>query len=276
MLTLLSVRGDNDSAIGPKHKAEANWNKAEQSLHEADADVLTILDTCSAGSVMKGVNDSDQTFEVLAATGRKKPTAAPGPRSFTRALVDALQGQLDHSRDAPFTTYDLNQEIMRRRKNHSSHVFPRLGKHRGRFIKLAPLDKNERVKTPILSKNSAYLTLRFGFDNPKALTPIQAETLARELSQGASRCELNIRSIDWVDYRPGQDEARKAEEAGERIADTARLLQSVLEAQRRWRALAKKGSCKRKDDGTSCDEKTDVKRPRTPNGFKIPSPSPSV
>ena len=35
--------------------AEANWNDAELVLRQnADADVLIILDTCSAGAVMKG------------------------------------------------------------------------------------------------------------------------------------------------------------------------------------------------------------------------------
>ena len=65
-----SVREPGSSAIAPHHEPRANWNEAETSLHHADADVLTILDTCSAGSVIKGTTDDLKVFEVFAATMR--------------------------------------------------------------------------------------------------------------------------------------------------------------------------------------------------------------
>ncbi|EMD00812.1 hypothetical protein BAUCODRAFT_118540 [Baudoinia panamericana UAMH 10762] len=96
-LTIIGERQMGYSDFLALFNASANWKRAEESLvNEAHADVLTILDCCCAGSIMKGKPAEDaRTYEVLAATPRKKATEAPGPLSFTRALIDVLKASAE-------------------------------------------------------------------------------------------------------------------------------------------------------------------------------------
>lgn len=249
-------------------------------MQEAEADVLTILDTCSAGSVVKGVSDDARIHEVLAAAGRRAPTDAPGPRSFTRALIDSLKEQLGRFQDTPFTTYDLNQAIMRRRKNHNSNLFRINETHSHRFIKLAPLDEKEKVESPVTAKDSSYLTLRFVFRDSTSFSSKQAETLAKELSQGAVRSQLDVRAIEWVDFQANKD--------SDRLVEAVRLFVAVRRVQRRWRASKDERHGKRRSSELSEGEATRNKRQRTirrwplspsrshSESFDMLSPSPSV
>lgn len=267
-LDITGVREPGVSAIGPKYEPRANWNAAEESLKGAEADVLTILDCCCAGSIMKGSTEDIRTFEVLAATGRKMPTEPPGKRSFTCAMIDALLDQLRETDQAPFTTYALNQEIMRRRVNHRSHLFSRHPSSSHRFIKLAPLQRDPCAKVPTNVREASYLTVRFAFKDVTKLEPDQVKKLATGVSQVASNSDLGINRIEWVDFQVNRD--------GERLAEVLQLLQTVKDVQRRWRALSQANKRKRsRNEASEDDDQPDTKRPalQTPSRAKSSCPN---
>lgn len=217
-----------------EYEAVANWSRAEQALVEADADVLVILDTCSAGSAMKNLKNDLRTFEVLFAAGIKTPASPPGPRSFTRALIDSLDEQVKNLDDAHFTTYDLNNEIMRRRNIQDSHVMPHRSIHSSRHIKLAPLSEVQQSESLVSAKDASSLTLRFVFREITRLSKMQIEKLAEKVSQGAYNAELGIRAIEMTDFKASKDRERFAEN-GERFVETVRLHLAVKKAQKLWR-----------------------------------------
>ncbi|GAB1736830.1 hypothetical protein NU219Hw_g8858t1 [Hortaea werneckii] len=189
---------------------QASWNKAERQLDDVDADVLTILDCCEAAHIIqKGIHDRTNTHEVLAASGRATTTYPPGKMSFTRHFIDALKEELEKHRRQPFSTYDLNEVIMRRRKNTSSHVYTRHGKRNGRHIVLAPLDhlrSDDKFRSAdMLSRdprNTATLDLRVVFRTDEMLQEAATKLLAHHLSVAARDSKLNIRAIDWMEYQP--------------------------------------------------------------------------
>jgi hypothetical protein len=59
-------------------------------LFAALGDVLLILDCCNASLISKGSKGSGR-FQLLAASARGVPTAVPGKKSFTTALVRVLK-----------------------------------------------------------------------------------------------------------------------------------------------------------------------------------------
>lgn len=245
-LHIRGVRREGGSRIGPAFKAKARWKEVESLLAGADADILTILDTCSAGSAVKGSSEDTRVYEVLAATGRKKPTSGPGPKSFTRAMIETLKEQLKISKDAPFTTFDLNQAIMRRRKNQSSQLFPRTG-HSHRFVKLAPLTTIRAFRAPTLPRASFGLTLRFVFAN-STMTGEQAERLAETLSRSVAHSDfagsgLEAKAIEWVDFCPIAGGGSSGEEL--KLHKAVRNVQQLWRASTIWKARQQEGMQKR-------------------------------
>ncbi|KAL5411615.1 hypothetical protein PMIN03_004786 [Paraphaeosphaeria minitans] len=79
---------------GLHQEARCNWNKIQEMLHDddVDSDVFTILDTCYPSKVVKVGKEETRTFELLSACSIDSTTAAPGDNSFTRALIDILNG----------------------------------------------------------------------------------------------------------------------------------------------------------------------------------------
>ncbi|KXT11777.1 hypothetical protein AC579_9234 [Pseudocercospora musae] len=47
-----------------KFPAHASWNDAEEDLEESSADILTIIDSCSASSIWKDGGQEDRSWEV--------------------------------------------------------------------------------------------------------------------------------------------------------------------------------------------------------------------
>ncbi|KAK5137339.1 hypothetical protein LTR08_008916 [Meristemomyces frigidus] len=244
-LEIAGVRDPTMSAFAAKFDARANWNQAEESLEHAEADCLTILDCCCAGSIMKGSTEDIRTFEVLAATGKKMPTEPPGKRSFTRAMIGALRDQLQKPEQVPFTTFALNEDIMRRRGNHRSHLFSRHPTSSHRFIKIAPLQLHDTTEVPVSAQEASYLTVRFSFKDVTLLKEGQVKRLAKEVSQSAANSNLGINRIDFIEFQQNK--------GGERWAEFVRLLRVVKQVQRSWRLMIQTGghSLKRKRDQES-------------------------
>lgn len=198
------VRDPRDSVPDNAHKPQASWNEAETPLKDAEADVLMILDTCSAGNIFKGQGDEGiRAFQVLAAAGRNQPASPPGKNSFTRALIDALKAQLARSDHGAFNAFDLHNDIMRRRQKMNSQIFRHpFTKSSSRFIKLAPLAEKNDMNESISRRETAYLTLRLAFGEASNITPEAIEALAKGVSHGVLESKLDIRAIDWLGLKP--------------------------------------------------------------------------
>ncbi|KAI7548601.1 hypothetical protein KC331_g4309 [Hortaea werneckii] len=217
---------------------QASWNKAERQLDDVDADVLTILDCCEAAHIIqKGVHDRTNTHEVLAASGRATTTYPPGKMSFTRHFIDALKEELEKHRRQPFSTYDLNEVIMRRRKNTSSHIYTRHGKRNGRHIVLAPLDhlrSDDKCRSAdMLSRdplNTATLDLRVVFRTDEMLQEAATKLLAHHLSVAARDAKLDIRAIDWMGYHPSLNAIRGFVKRWLRFSQLSKKRKAALEA----------------------------------------------
>ena len=90
------------------------WEEAERLIHGAQrADIFLILDCCHAGRLIRtreGAQWSDRIFEFLGAAGAAQTTPMPGPKSFTTALIWALEA-LAKDRDR-FTSSELLSKIL--------------------------------------------------------------------------------------------------------------------------------------------------------------------
>jgi hypothetical protein len=197
---------------GFNNEACANWNKAEEVLRdeEVDGDVLTILDTCFASNHTKSGREDVRTFELLSACAIDETTAAPGPQSFTRALIDAMKELLKENNGAAFSTFQLNQRICLNpaRRDTPSHLWNRLHHHE-RHIPLAPLkpEPDALTRRPSLRRPPrGYLTLRFALRDD-SLNREQIEYLTRKLSTAFRNPKLSLvglRRIDWLGLKPAR------------------------------------------------------------------------
>ncbi|KAF3005027.1 hypothetical protein E8E13_009027 [Curvularia kusanoi] len=184
--------------------AHANWNKAEDILRadEIDADVLTILDACYASNITKSASQTSKKFELLSACGLDQTTAAPGPNSFTRALIDVLKDLVAEYGDKPFNTFHVNQRVCMdaRRRECPSHLWYRL--HSDSNILLAPLKRTKPHDTQhkaIVARNPrGYLTLRFALRD-ETLNKEQIEVLTRSLAKAFENKKMvGLKKIDWI------------------------------------------------------------------------------
>lgn len=186
--------------------AYANWNIAEDILKadEIDADVLTILDACYASNITKSALQTSKKFELLSACGLDQTTAAPGPLSFTRALIDNLKDLLTEYGDKPFNTFHINQRVCmdKRRRECPSHLWYRLQSDSN--ILLAPLKatgKRTQHKAIVARNPRGYLTLRFALRD-ESLNKEQIEVLTRSLAKAfENKKMIGLKKIDWINIK---------------------------------------------------------------------------
>jgi hypothetical protein len=194
---------------GIQNDARANWNKAEEALHSEDieGDVLTILDTCYSSNMQKSSKEDTRIFESMSACTFDMTTAAPGPNSFTRALIDSLVELHQIYKDRSFTTFHLNQRIMSKpnRRDTPSILWDRRQQHE-RHIRLAPLPKEEEQvgETPLRPLPRGYLTLRFAIRND-SLNREQIDYLTKTLSSALhNKPSIGLQKIDWLGLKPAR------------------------------------------------------------------------
>jgi hypothetical protein len=138
------------------------WDQVEPQISHVDNDVLAIFDCCDAGSlcsVRKPVR-----YEYLGACGENAVARGPGEKSFTRALIWAL----DELISEPFDTLDLLRKVMTAPSFQHGQI-PRLaprGKWRSSIILSPLLPDNERVceNTPVQQPLPHHVDVRFHFD----------------------------------------------------------------------------------------------------------------
>lgn len=209
-LELTASTNPSDKRHGFKNEARANWNLAEENLRaeHVDGDILTILDTCYSSNLQKSGNDDTRTFELLSACTIDQTTAAPGPNSFTRALIDCLKKLLDEYKGTSFTTFHLNQAINQNPVRHDtpSQLWFRL-KHHDRHIRLAPLKPPQQrdAEHSIVKPPGGYLTLRFALRH-RHLNQDQIEIFTRNLATAflGTKKLFGIRKIEWLGLKPGR------------------------------------------------------------------------
>lgn len=195
---------------GIQKDAHANWNKTETILKsdDIDADVLTILDTCYASNATKSAKQSSRKFELLAACPIDQTTTAPGPYSFTRALIDGLTELARVYNDKPFSTFHLTQRICmdKRRLDTPAQLWHRLPNDQ--HILLAPLKPSQpgseqaRQEQKVVRAPRGYLTLQFALRDEK-LGQEQIEFLTLGLSKAFENKKLiGLKKVDWLGIKP--------------------------------------------------------------------------
>lgn len=198
------IRSDGATPRFGPYPARAFWNEAERYLIEhTQGSVLAILDTCFAGSMHKGTTEDARTYEVIAAAAPDAPTAGPGPKSFTTALITSLKALHTRYEGRPFTTYELCNEIslQRERRRTPPHRFPRIKRYDEK-IELAPLKRldSERIEHFRNQQERAFLTLRFALEE-ESMSQDQVEDLAQHVSTAAKKANVSVRSIQWLGLR---------------------------------------------------------------------------
>lgn len=192
---------------GLQKEAHANWAKVEEILRSDDneSDILTILDTCYSSNMTKSAKQATRKFELLSACPIDQTTAAPGPWSFTRALIDNLKDLTRDYGDRPFSTFHLNQRICmdKHRLDTPSQLWHRLPNDQ--HIMLAPMKpKTERTqsKLALVRAPKGYLTLQFALRDD-TLNQVQIEFLTKNLAKAFdNKALIGLRRIDWLGIEP--------------------------------------------------------------------------
>ena len=169
--------------------------------------MLTIMDTCfAATSINKSTKHVTRSYETIAAT--HEYTRAPGPSSFTRALIDSLaelHGEATKSEDRPFDTSRLHNRIMdRMRPEHNlPPLFNRNESLNARHICLAPILKSAiEQQQRRVERAAGVLKLQVVFSKNRELDKDETTRLCRALVQGAKDANLNITALDWISFEP--------------------------------------------------------------------------
>lgn len=210
----------------------------------------------------KEMSDDTKAHEVLAASGRRQVAEQPGPRSFSRHFIEALKEELAKSDRQPFTTYDLNAEITRRRLHITSiesRIFNRHANARNkRHIALAPLDHlrpsqtDEPVPRQRPTRDAASLDLRVAFKDRTALHDEEVQNLATKMFEAARSTNLGISSIDWMGFKPRREVVQ--------LQRTLRIFHAVYYA-KRWKRLTRRN--KKRKAGTLAENGADRAAKRT-------------
>jgi hypothetical protein len=200
-----------------------------------DADTLIILDACYASNMTRGrtmsTNNLLRKFELLSASPIDETTAAPGPYSFTRALIDSLRSLAQEHSNKPFSTSQLNQRIRMDKRRHGTpsqlwHRLPNYGS-----ILLAPMHNQKKLNgLVVLPQSRSRLTLSFDLRDA-TLNREQIEYLATRISNVVRhRYLLGIRKINWHGIKPAaQDSSREVAIAKRVFAQWRKSVQRLRE-----------------------------------------------
>ncbi|KAH7062258.1 hypothetical protein B0J12DRAFT_232333 [Macrophomina phaseolina] len=205
-LEFYARRNPNKTTSGTHANLQsASWNFAESLLlRDTRADTLAILDTCFASNVNKGGVSSGRAYQLLAASGPDRMTAAPGLKSFTTAMIQVLNEWLEEGHPR-MTLWKLSARINEKfyRRQNPCFVQDRLKEH-DRQIYLAPLDKDieaRKMNEMALNHKTGFsdLTLRFSL-GIKTLTRDHIEILTKELPRACQAADVKLQRVDWVGF----------------------------------------------------------------------------
>ena len=105
---MVHFRGAPQQCLSSKSEKQncIDWQRTENLVLDSGLDVLAILDCCGAGGYgthEKPHEETLRTYELLTAGDSLQRTLAPGPDSFTSALIWALKSL------APQTSFDTEE-----------------------------------------------------------------------------------------------------------------------------------------------------------------------
>jgi len=93
------------------------WNAAEKLLiKHSQCDMLTIMDTCYTSDInltKTATHEDDRIYLELTASAHGRDTVGPGPKSFTAALIRALDDLLLEIDGGTFSIYVASIETER-------------------------------------------------------------------------------------------------------------------------------------------------------------------
>ena len=200
----LELRGNRNTEDLRQDLDRIIWNRTEANLEDTHADVLQIFDCCYAGN-LEPTRGGGRVFEYLAATSANHTTKAPGPHSFTRALIWSLK-DLAKSENAPcrFSTSELLNKITKDCKDFPSDQKPimtRRYSHSNDTIILEPLGP-DRIYVPPPDSQShqdpwkqSVLVLKFVLDSRPS--PQDIVDLGCDLNVISAKKVLRINRIIW-------------------------------------------------------------------------------
>jgi hypothetical protein len=180
------------------------------------ADFLLIFDCCFAGRLVGSSSRnviSARNFEFFGASGASETTIGPGEKSFTHALIKALES-LAHYTDG-FTTTELYSQIFACTtfpKDEQTPVLESRTNCHERLL-LAPLDKPDAMSTSTASlseDNSQQPAIQYCFTLDFLLTSLPTERDMDELCNSLkilpSRKGLPAQKFVWNNmYRKGNE-----------------------------------------------------------------------
>jgi hypothetical protein len=174
------------------------WNHTERKFIDvARCDVLTIMDSCFAGGVSSVVEKKyGRTYEYLGASKANTTTQAPGPKSFTRALISSLKQLLRDRKGQAFTIHDLQIILSEQqyRRGNKGVLFPR-SENNSRRIELRPIKRETTYFDD--SKIHAYLNLRIELKQSE-LSNEELDQLAKLVSRAVRDSEAQTRRVDLL------------------------------------------------------------------------------
>ena len=190
------------------------WTESEQQLDKTNADVLVIFDCCHAGVLTRNTRSapfSRKIFEYIGSTPYNRKAIAPGPESFTSALITSLSALAIHSEG--FTTSKLLQQIENTppfRDIGQVPVCSERGKKPCLFkLRIEPLDpegvvqqRKPSIKDPLEESNLVSLQLEFIFG--KCPTKTDISRLTKALSDLVKHDRVPLKKVLWQDLEEFQ------------------------------------------------------------------------
>ncbi|KAF2002303.1 hypothetical protein P154DRAFT_521115 [Amniculicola lignicola CBS 123094] len=204
----LSAKGGSSKEKSTKEKNKYPpslfWDKVEDNLFDVEGDVFVLFDCCFGSNAHKGFIDERRLYWLMAASPRYETTPAPGPHSFTTALIQALRKLLDECNGQNFTTMKLMDEInMSRNPDNPGppcQLWDRFHKRYDRHIQLAPLNKGASPKSRrrSIGEERACVKLRFSLYESPHFAQDDIERWARALVTASQETKIPLRGIEWT------------------------------------------------------------------------------
>jgi hypothetical protein len=193
-----------ENETSPQYEPICRWKSADIHLQHAEADVLTIIDSCYASaSINKNARHETRSFEILAAADEL--TDRPGKSSFTHSLMRSLKelhGEAAGTEPRPFDTNRLHRHVMKGMS--SDHDVPplldRMDTLNARHIFLAPLVKTARQTLPRPQLAKGVLHLKVVFAKNRELNEKEITKLGTSLALAAKTTNLDIIDLDYVSF----------------------------------------------------------------------------
>jgi hypothetical protein len=210
---LLIVYYTGQSVLHTDHvlTPDLHWHVSLDILrsNNVNADVLMIVDSaCDIDLTLDRGAEIDPScrpnqakqLELLCACGSDQTTASPGPKSFTYALISALDEFANEKTGNLLSTFRLNQRICGdpQREDYAPSILWSSSPNEN-HISLGPIRKAPIMGSQRQEKAKGYLKLGLELSND-ALSQAQIENLTQALVALGREQGLGLCDIDWLGF----------------------------------------------------------------------------